>query len=117
MKIVNGKKFYAADYGAAKRIDNNGWDRYDGQNWKWYSLFYNPACGLVVLEACNSGSCRGDYLDRWFESPEAFRAWCDAHLGLDWAALLGEIDEQDNCALDFVAHMLAGRFIELARMK
>ena len=62
MKIVNGKKFYAADYGAAKRIDNNGWDRYDGQNWKWYSLFYNPACGLVVLEACNSGSCRGDYL-------------------------------------------------------
>lgn len=34
MKIVNGKKFYAADYGAAKRIDNNGWDRYDGQNWQ-----------------------------------------------------------------------------------
>lgn len=29
MKIVNGKKFYAADYGAAKRIDSNGWDRYD----------------------------------------------------------------------------------------
>lgn len=55
MKIVNGKKFYAADYGAAKRIDNNGWDRYDGQNWQWYSLFYNPACGLVVLEASNSG--------------------------------------------------------------
>lgn len=54
MKIVNGKKFYAADYGAAKRIDNNGWDRYDGQNWQWYSLFYNPACGLVVLEASNS---------------------------------------------------------------
>lgn len=109
MKIVNGKKFYAADYGAAKRIDNNGWDRYDGQNWQWYSLFYNPACGLVVLEASNSGSCCGDYSDRWFESPEAFRAWCEAHLGHDWAALLGEIDEQDNCALDFVAHMLSGR--------
>lgn len=30
-------------------------------------------------------------------------------MGHDWAALLGEIDEQDNCALDFVAHMLAGR--------
>lgn len=59
MKIVNGKKFYAADYGAAKRIDSNGWDRYDGENWQWYSLFYNPACGLVVLEASNSGSCFG----------------------------------------------------------
>lgn len=111
MKIVNGKKFYAADYEAAKRIDGNGWDKYDGQNWQWYSLFYNPACGLVVLEASNSGSCFGDYSDRWFESPEAFRTWCEASFPVarDWAALLGEIDEQDECALDFVAHMLAGR--------
>lgn len=43
MKIVNGKKFYAADIKAARRIDGNGWDRYNGQNWQWYSLFYNPA--------------------------------------------------------------------------
>ena len=109
MKIVNGKKFYATDIKAAKRIDNNGWDRYDGQNWQWYSLFYNPACGLVILKANNSGGCYGDYTDRYFESHEAFRAWCEAHYGHDWAALLGEIDEQDNCALDFVVHMLAGR--------
>lgn len=109
MKIVNGKKFYAADIKAARRIDGNGWDSYNGQNWQWYSLFYNPACGLVILKANNSGDCYGDYTDRYFENPEAFRAWCEAHFGHDWAALLGEIDEQDNCALDFVAHMLAGR--------
>lgn len=109
MKIVNGKKFYAADIKAARRIDGNGWDSYNGRNWQWYSLFYNPACGLVVLKANNSGDCYGDYTDRYFENPEAFRAWCEAHFEHDWAALLGEIDEQDNYALDFVAHMLAGR--------
>lgn len=109
MKIVNGKKFYAADIKAAKRIDGNGWDSYNGRNWQWYSLFYNPACGLVVLKANNSGDCYGDYTDRYFENPGAFRAWCEAHFWHDWAALLGEIDEQDNCVLDFVAHMLAGR--------
>lgn len=111
MKIVNGKKFYAADYEAAKRIDGKGWDNYDGQDWQWYSLYYNPACGLVVLEGDNSGSCYGDYSIRWFESPEAFRAWYEAALPVarDWGALLGEIDEQNECALDFVAHMLAGR--------
>lgn len=111
MKIVNGKKFYVTDIKAAERIDGNGWDSYDGQNWQWYCLFYNPACGLVVLEAYNSGSCDGEYSDHWFDSPEAFRAWCEASFPVarDWAALLGEIDEQDNCALDFVAHMLAGR--------
>lgn len=109
MKIVNGKKFYAADIKAARRIDGNGWDRYNGQNWQWYSLFYNPACGLVILKGNNSGDCYGDYTDRYFENPESFRAWCEAPFAHDWAALLGEIDEQDNCALDFVAHMLAGR--------
>lgn len=109
MKIVNGKKFYAADIKAARRIDGNGWDNYDGQNWQWYSLYYNPNCGLVILKANNSGYCYGDYTDRYFENPEAFRAWCEAYFWHDWAALLGEIDEQDNCALDFVAHMLAGR--------
>lgn len=109
MKIVNGKKFYAADIKAARRIDGNGWDRYNGQNWQWYSLFYNPACGLVILKANNSGDCYGDYTDHYFENPEAFRAWCETPFLNDWAALLGEIDEQDNCALDFVAHMLAGR--------
>lgn len=71
MKIVNGKKFYAADIKAAQRIDGNGWDRYNGQNWQWYSLFYNPSCGLVVLQADNSGSCYGDYTDRYFDSPIA----------------------------------------------
>ena len=111
MKIVNGKKFYAADINAARRIDNDGWDSYDGQNWQWYSLLYNPACGLVILKANNSGACYGDYTDHWFESPEAFRAWCESAFPVarDWAALLGEIDEQNECALDFVAHMLAGR--------
>lgn len=109
MKIVNGKKFYAADIKSARRIDGNGWDSYNGRNWQWYSLFYNPACGLVILKANNSGDCYGDYSDRCFESPEAFRAWCESSFAYDWGALLGEIDEQDNCALDFVAHMLAGR--------
>lgn len=109
MKIVNGKKFYAADIKAARRIDGNGWDSYNGRNWQWYSLFYNPACGLVILKANNSGDCYGDYKDRYFENPEAFRAWCESSFAYDWGPLLGEIDEQDNCALDFVAHMLAGR--------
>lgn len=106
MKIVNGKKFYAADIKAAQRIDGNGWDRYNGQNWQWYSLFYNPSCGLVVLQADNSGSCYGDYTDRYFDSPAAFKAWCESSSCRDWAELMGDIDEQNECALDFIAHML-----------
>lgn len=106
MKIVNGKKFYAVDIKAAQRIDGNGWDHYDGQNWQWYSLFYNPSCGLVVLQADNSGSCYGDYTDRYFDSPAAFKAWCESSSCRDWAELMGDIDEQNECALDFIAHML-----------
>lgn len=106
MKIVNGKKFYAADIKAAQRIDGNGWDRYNGQNWQWYSLFYNPSCGLVVLQADNSGSCYGDYTDRYFDSPAAFKAWCESSSCRDWAELMGDIGEQNECALDFIAHML-----------
>lgn len=109
MRIVDGKRFYAAQIRAAVRIDNDGWDRYDGRNWQWYTLRYNPDCGLVILEADNSGDCYGDYETRYFSSPAAFRAWAqpeEAEYGWqptrDVEALLGDIDEGNAAALAFV---------------
>ena len=105
MRIVNGKKFYAADFKAARRIDGNGWDRRYGGNMQWYKLLYNPSCGLVILEADNSGDFYGDYKDRYFDSPAAFAEWCRT-TSRDWAELLGDIDETNDCALDFVSRLL-----------
>lgn len=105
MKIINGKKFYEREIKAAQRIDNHGWDRYDGRNWQQYWLEYNPECGLVILTGNNSGDCYGDYSTRYFDSPAAFREWCDERMR-SWEKLLGDIDEDNAAAMAFAGAML-----------
>lgn len=105
MRIINKKKFYQRDINAAVRIDDNGWDGYDGRNYQWYKLMYNHSCGLVILDANNSGSCYGDYETRYFDTPASFRAWCD-DVDRDWAKLLGDIDEENAACMSFVSAIL-----------
>ena len=61
MRIVNGKKFYKKDIDACVSLHFDGWDYYNGQNYQYYAVRYNPECGLVVLEGSNSGDFYGDY--------------------------------------------------------
>lgn len=82
-------------------IDDNGWDRYNGQNNQWYTLKYDPQSGYVELNAKNSGDCYGDYKTRYFDSPESFAGWC-ARCNRNWQKLLGEIDENDLVVMAFV---------------
>lgn len=105
MKIIDGKKFYKADMERAKCISNDGWNSYNGQNWQWYWLKYDAKTGYTMLEANNSGDCYGDYSDRDFASPESFAEWCREH-DRSWEKLLGEIDENDEAAMDFVDRIL-----------
>lgn len=100
MRIVNGKKFCAEEIKKCVKIDNDGWDRYNGQNYQWYTLGYNPECGLVILYASNSGDCNGDYGTYYFASPIDFVN----EYGIDKVEkLLGEIDENNEAALHFVS--------------
>ena len=105
MRIINGKKFLKAEMDRAVRIDDNGWDKYNGQNYQWYTLKYDPESGLVILDANNSGDCYGDYKTRYFESPEAFATWCN-QASRNWQKLLGDIDESDTAAMAFVAALV-----------
>lgn len=105
MRIINGKKFYKADMDRAVRIDGDGWDRNDGRNKQWYSLFYDKESGFVSLVADNSGDCYGDYSTHYFSSPKAFVNYCNdcEHDGADEVArLLGDIDEDNEDVMDFV---------------
>lgn len=101
MRIINGKKFYNAQINKVVKIDDNGWDKNNGQNFQWYTLKYDPESGLVILDANNSGDCYGDYKTRYFESPEAFATWC-ARCDRNWEKLLGEINESDETVMSFV---------------
>lgn len=106
MKIINGKRFYKKEIDAAVTIHADGWDTYDGRNYQEYYLKYNPSCGLVILDANNSGDCYGDYSTRYFDSPASFADWCLEH-GRNWAKLLGEIDEESETTMKFVDALLA----------
>jgi hypothetical protein len=101
MRIINGKRFYKADIDKAVRIDSNGWDNYDGNNYQWYTLLYEPKTGYVELDGNNSGSCYGDYKTRYFDSPESFLRWCNM-CERDWGQLLGEINEDNAIVMDFI---------------
>lgn len=107
MIIINGKRFCAAEIKAAQRIDGDGWDCYDGRNWQWYTLKYNPKCGLVILDADNSGSCYGDYETRYYSSPREFAEVYSGDFGEgNWETLLGDIDEDNPVALHFIDAIL-----------
>ena len=106
MRIINGKRFYKKEIDAAVIIHANGWNSYNGRNHQWYYLKYNPDCGLVILDADNSGDCYGDYATRYFDSPTSFANWCKAH-DRSWEKLLGEIDEENETAMQFAEALLA----------
>jgi hypothetical protein len=70
----------------------------NGRNIQWYTLKYNPECGLTILEADNSGDCYGDYGTYYFDSPKRFAQ----EKGYGFAArLLGDVDESDEAAMKF----------------
>ena len=101
MRIVDGKRFLKKDIEAATKIDNDGWDYYDGRNYQWYTLLYNPDCGLVILGASNSGDCYGDCGTKYFSSPQSFHQWAIEN-DKSVEALLGDIDETNAVAMKFV---------------
>ena len=101
MRIINGKKFYKKDMDATVNLGFDGWDSYNGQNYQWYSVHYNPSCGLVILDASNSGDCYGDYETRYFDSPVAFRNWCNEEYR-SLPDLMGNVDEDNEAAMQFV---------------
>lgn len=105
MRIINGKRFYKAQMDKAIKIDRDGWDTYDGRNYQWYTLKYEPESGYVELNGNNSGSCYGDYKDRYFDSPASFAAWCN-RCERSWSDLLGEIDEDNPVVMKFVNTIL-----------
>lgn len=106
MRIINGKRFYQKDIDKAEELPFKGWDSYDGRNQQWYTVRYNPDCGLTILEANNSGDCYGDYGERYYESPRAFyNAECvanDYNYGRDFEKLIGDVDEDNELAMKFL---------------
>lgn len=113
MRIVNGKKFYKREIDAAQKLGFSGWDTYNGQNYQWYTVLYNPDCDLVILDANNSGNCFGDYETYYFDSPIAFFKWADEEnargYGQYWdlAKLFGDVDEANETEMGFV-----GKFVD-----
>lgn len=106
MKIINGKKFYEREIKAAVEIGSShrtGWS-----NTQYYTVLYNPACGLTILDAHNTGDCYGDYSTNYFASPAAFREWCGRYHDdpNKWGEYLGDIDETNAAAMDFVDKIL-----------
>ena len=106
MRSINGKRFYKEESDAAVSIPAEGWDYYNGSNHQWYWLKYNPDCGLVILDADNSGDFYGDYATRYFDSPASFADWCKEN-DRSWEKLLGEIDEENETAMQFAEALLA----------
>lgn len=106
MRIIEGKKFYKADMDKAVKIDNDGWDSYNGRNKQWYSLYYEPNIGYVALVGSNSGDCYGDYDTYRFASPKSFAKYCK-ETNRDWTELLGEIDEANPVVMRFVDEIMA----------
>lgn len=108
MRIINGKRFYKKEIDAAVSIPVGGLDYYDGSNYQWYYLKYNPDCGLVILDANNSGDCYGDYETRYFDSPASFAEWCYEN-DRSWSKLFGDIDEENEIAMKLAGELLAAK--------
>lgn len=101
MRIVNGKKFYQKQIDKCVKIDGDGWNTYNGSNYQWYTLLYNPECGLVILDADNSGDCNGNYTTEYYSSPEDFMERCGRSCN-SVEKLLGDIDEENEALMKFV---------------
>lgn len=98
MIIANGEKIMAAEIAQKQKIDNNGWDSYDGRNHQWYSLYCIPRKNgklSYMLDANNSGNCYGDYTTKYFGCAKDFLVYCNA-LERSVAELLGNIDENND---------------------
>lgn len=107
MKIINGQRVYAKELKKLVKIDNDGWDRYDGQNYQWYSLYaaeLNDGSILYRLNANNSGSCYGEYSDKYFIGAGNLKKYVADKFCYDDSKqkigeLLGEIDEDNELVL------------------
>jgi hypothetical protein len=106
MRIIGKERFTAAQEREMKRIDDGGWNSNDGQNQQWYSLYYHLATGIVKLSGENSGSCYGDYNSTYYASPKTFASLYDGNYSKDWRDLLGDIDEGNAAAMEFVEEIL-----------
>jgi hypothetical protein len=102
MRIINNKKLYVADEQKMVKIDNDGWDYYNGQNYQHYSLFYNVALDIVKLITSNNGDCYGDYSTKYFSSAKDFATSYNGNGYKKWRDLLGEIDETNSNILEFI---------------
>lgn len=100
MKIVNGKKFYEKEVKAAVEVGGRyytGWS-----NTQYYTVLYNPECGLVIVDAHNTGDCYGDYGKYYFDSVPSFIAWCTLCREREWTDFAGrDVDENDTIAMGF----------------
>lgn len=103
MKIINGTKIYQKDLKKLEKIDNGGWDTYNGQNHQWYTLnAVQTEHGIVYnLSASNSGSCYGDYSDKYFLGGKRLMQYVANKYYMDdpkekIGELLGDIDETNN---------------------
>ena len=111
MRIINKKKFYKKDMDAAVALPFKGWDAYNGRNYQWYTVKYNPDCGYVEVNASNSGDCYGDYEDRYYDSPAAFYRDVSrgGYGGRSFSELIGDLDEDNAVAMRFVDEALSGK--------
>ncbi len=101
MKVVNGKKFYEKEIKAAVEVGSSyhtGWS-----NTQYYTVLYNPECGLVIVDAHNTGDCYGDYGMYYFDGVPSFVAWCKLCHECEWTYVAGsDVDENDTIAMGFV---------------
>ena len=109
MKIVNGRRVYAAEIGRLVKIDNDGWDTYDDNNYQYYTLSAAKLSDgqiLYKLGGSNSGSCYGDYSTHYVIGGKNLMSLIndkrgDFELPKDaLAKLLGDIDESNLLILD-----------------
>lgn len=113
MRIINGKKFYQKDMDAAIEVAESS--HYDGNNHQWYTIYYHQPSGFCMINAQNSGSCWGDYGNRYYDDPATMyknEQWSIQ----DYARMVGEInedDEYDTVKIDFMARIMQGAGKEL----
>ena len=112
MKIINGRKVYEKELKKLKKIPANGWDRYDGRNHQWYTLYATKLESgdfLYNIDAHNSGSCYGDYSDTYFINKGIIKYVADKFYDDDpktkLSELFGDIDESDEFLMEIIENL------------